>query len=507
MFDSMFDSMFEVEEVEAKEQRHLVVALHLLTLVLLGLHLVTLLLPPSAESVPEPHEAESAWWGLWPVRYAPSWSIALAGVLILGLLVAFWWRELADRSAQRAATGQSSDYRTLTMAVLGCISLSLFVAFFLFPVVHTRWGDAYMLAKSIAWPDLSLRLTHSWQAPLDVFLHSRVWLALHEQYGWQDDATGVYRLLSPLAGGLYLLVLLALSRDEHLAPAWLTYGLLASLGLIQLFFGYVENYSFAAVGVLAYLWLGINVARGERQLWLAASTLAVTHAIHPSTIVLSPSLLYLGWLTFTRDRSRNAGKQAISVTLQIALPMMVVAGVTVVLMEQGGHGINALLTSDRPGGGDARWLVPLWETTTRWEQYTLFSWPHLRDFVNEQLLVAPVVLPSLLLTGFFSLRHRVKSPPHPLTPSPYRPITRFLLLATLLYLLFTWLWNPDYGGQRDRDLFSLAALPSTLLLVAVLPIMLPNRWYLVMGAVPLILVQSLHTAAWIYQNTLPWSWP
>ena len=165
-------------------------------------------------------------------------------------------------------------------------------------------------------------------------------------------------------------------------------------------------------------------------------------------------------------------------TVQIALPMMFVAGATVFLMEQGGHGINALLTSDRPGGGDARWLVPLWETTTRWEQYTLFSWPHLRDFINEQLLVAPVVLPSLLLTGFFSFRHRAKSPPHPLSLSPYRPIFRFLLLATFLYLLFTWLWNPDYGGQRDWDLFSLAALPSTLLLVTVLPTMLPNRWYL-----------------------------
>ena len=290
---------------------------------------------------------------------------------------------------------------------------------------------------------------------------------------------------------------------DRLAPAWLTYGLLASLGLIQLFFGYVENYSFAAVGVLAYLWLGIGVARGQRPLWTAASVLAVTHAIHPSTIVLSPSLLYLGWLVYRRGRSSSAGRQAASVLLQIGLPMLIVAGATVLLMEQGGHGINVLLTSDRPGGGDARWLVPLWETTTRWEQYTLFSWPHLRDFLNEQLLVAPVVLPGLLLVGIFALRHRR----HPATLSPTHPIIRFLLLATLLYLLFTWLWNPDYGGQRDWDLFSLAALPSTLLFVALLPLTLANRWYLLMGATPLILVQSLHTAAWIYQNTLPWSWP
>ena len=67
------------------------------------------------------------------------------------------------------------------------------------------------------------------------------------------------------------------------------------------------------------------------------------------------------------------------------------------MMESGGHGVVALFTSDRPGGGDARWFVPLWETQTRWEQYTMFSWPHLRDVLNEQLLVGPVVLPALLI--------------------------------------------------------------------------------------------------------------
>ncbi|MEZ4555040.1 MAG: hypothetical protein R2854_01060 [Caldilineaceae bacterium] len=82
---------------------------------------------------------------------------------------------------------------------------------------------------------------------------------------------------------------------RRLAPAWLTYGLLVSLGLLQLFFGYVENYSFAAVGVLAYLWLGLRVPAGASPLWLAATVLAVTNATHPSTIVLAPSLLYLGW--------------------------------------------------------------------------------------------------------------------------------------------------------------------------------------------------------------------
>jgi hypothetical protein len=391
------------------------------------------------------------------------------------------------------------------------VSALLFLAFFLFPLAHTRWGDAFMLAKGIAYPDPALRLTHSWQAPLDVFAHSQLWLALHATFGWKD-AVPVYRLLSPLAGGLYLLVVLALSRDEQLAPGWLTYGLLASLGLIQLFFGYVENYSFAAAGVLAYLWLGIGVLRGTQPLWLAASMLAVANATHPSTVILAPSLLYLAW-----RQVRN--KSVANVVVQVALPILLVGGATFLWMEWSDHGVYALLNTDRPGGGDARWFVPLWTTTTRWEHYTMFSWPHLRDWLNEQLLVAPVVLPGLavVLVGLWVEKrqgNRVSGQGQEQPDMGDATITShlvslspFLSIAAAGYLLFTFVWNPDYGGQRDWDLFSPAALPATLLFVSLLPKALQYRRMLWGGALPLILLQAWHTAAWVYQNTLPWQWP
>ncbi len=157
----------------------------------------------------------------------------------------------------------------------------------------------------MAWPDPALRLTHSWQAPLDVFLHSQVWLALGEVMGWHD-AMPVYRLLSPLAGALYLGALLALARDEEFAPDWLTFGLGATLGMMQLFFGYVENYSFAAAGILIFLWLGRRVLQARTALWVAALALGLTNATHPSTVILAPALLYLGWSTWQRHRGTRA---------------------------------------------------------------------------------------------------------------------------------------------------------------------------------------------------------
>jgi hypothetical protein len=308
-----------------------------------------------------------------------------------------------------------------------------------------------------------------------------------------------------------------LSRNRRLAPGWLTYGLLASLGLIQLFFGYIENYSFAAAAVLIYMWLGIEVAQHRRPLWIAATALAFANVLHPSTLVLGPSMLYLGWLELGRAQgagNKRALSDVIRTGVEIIAPMAAVYGITWIMMETGGHGLSTLFSSDRPGGGDARWIVPLRETTTEWEHYTLFSWPHVRDFVNEQLLVAPVALPSLVFLGLVQL-FRSKTAgdaaqSEEITPSYFtqdRLLVWFLIIATGFYLFFVWMWNPDYGGQRDWDLFSLVAIPESLLLVYALTRSLAPWRTLAAGAAPLIAVQALHTAAWIYQNTLPWQWP
>jgi hypothetical protein len=507
--------------------RRLAAALHVVALLLLGLHIYVRTLPATPDAIPTSTDAEAAWWGLWPVTYLPAWLFWLGVTLWLSFMVALWRRELR---AHRRPTAP------LPYASLVLFSVLLAFSFYLFPIVHTRWGDAYILSRAIAWPDAALRLTHSWQAPLDVHLHSLVWHWFHLPLNWGNDAIPVYHLLSPVAGMIFLVGVLALARNRALAPAWLTYGLLVSLGLLQLFYGYIENYSFAAAGILLYLWLGLEALAGRRPLWQAALALAITNATHPSTIVLAPSLLYCGW-AIARDActkpcaqgKESTDKRNLLVRLFVlhsALPMGLVAAATIALMEWGGHGIEALLTHDRPGGSDASWFVPLFDASGRWQHYTLFSWLHVRDLLNEQLLVAPVVLPSLLVLWLWSRIPAVSTATGAISGSGayandgYRREGvvhaenemepkggLFLLTAALFHMALIWVWNPDYGGQRDWDLFSLALLPLTLLLAYWLPRFLGRGWYCWFAAAPLVLLQALHTAAWVYQNTLPWEWP
>jgi hypothetical protein len=499
--------------------RMLVLALNGWVVLLLALYLWVRRLPATPTPIPGPADAESAWWGLWPAITVPAAWVVTTTLLIAGAVAwALVW-EIRHGHLEQTEDATLSAPRWL-LPLLGGISLALVVAFFAFPLVHTRWGDAYLISRALAWPDAALRLTHSWQAPLDLYLHGALWRWVGPARGW-ETAEPVYRLLSPMAGALYLAAALGLAavryRERLLGAPWLTWGLFASLGLMQLFFGYVENYSFAAALILIYFWLAMRALDGRTPVWQASMALAITHAFHPSTIMLAPSLLVLGFvlwrssaspgnirpahIVYTRGAAGAEGtagaRSGWRLALEIALPMVLVGSATLLWMEASGHGLRLLFESDRPGGGDGRWLVPLRETTTRWEHYTLFSWLHLRDWLNLQLLVAPAVGPALLaalLLGWGRLRSRTL------------PALAVVGSAALCALLFSWLWNADYGGQRDWDLFSLTLLPATLLCAVMLAHLLRGR-RLLAAAGPLLLIQALHTAAWIHSNTLPWAWP
>ncbi len=483
-----------------RESSNLVWGLRVLAVWLVGLTLAAPLFP------------EEMAWGLWPAVYVPTgWRWALAGLTVI---LMFGSGRLAIGSRVAAAIGKwqphgarwrqwLSPWRQAHLVRL-IVALAALLPFSLFRLRHLRWGDAYILVHAIPHPEV--RLTYTWQAPLDVFIHAKAWALGHQLFGWPDP-TPVYWALSALAGGVFVWVLLGLAdllgrdRIERLTIA----GLVLSLGLMQLFFGYIENYSLMTVGVLIYIWLALRAQRGEIALVWPATALALTHAFHPSTIVLAPSLLYLAWQVKTirserTDETVDSGRSAQlslhrGIYWQIAAPYTLVFVGVVALMTAGNHGLTALFGADAPGGGDRRWFVPFFETSTRWEHYTLFSLGHLRDIVNEQLMVAPTIWPAVALTALCA-RHRV----------PWRdPTLRLLLVMALLYLLLTLTWNPDYGGQRDWDLFAPASLPAALLAGTVLARGLPERPALAAAGRALIAVQAFRLALWVYQNTLPWT--
>lgn len=465
-------------------RRCFLVGVRTYAVVLLGLHLVARALP------------EDRAWGIWPYSMLPL-AVQIGGVVLASILLVpavhrrleTGWRRLGafgpGAACQRGWGQVGKGWRYALLAGLAAIP------FWFGRIVHTRWGDAYILTHAIPHP--SARLTYTWQAPLDVFLHAKLWTLTHAWWGW--DAMLLYHVVSVMAGVAFLFVLFHVAEGLGRTPLEerFLFGAIASLGMMQLFFGYIENYTLIPLGILAFLWLGVRFGQGRAPLWAVSLTLALTNAFHPSTLVLWPAALSL----LRSPRLVQEGRWRSSRTWgELLLPPLLVGAGVLALMESGGHGLEALLGADFPGGGDRRWLVPLSRAETRWEHYTLFSPGHLLDIANEQLLIAPFTLALLVLTYLF------------LRPSPgvQDPAERFLGVAGLCYLGLTLVWNPDYGGRRDWDLFAPAALPLTMWMAYALPRRLRDPEVLRQTAWAVIPTSLIHLAGWVYSNTLPWSW-
>jgi hypothetical protein len=191
----------------------------------------------------------------------------------------------------------------------------------------------------------------------------------------------------------------------------------------------------------------------------------------------------------------------ISGLLQTILPPLLIGGGVLALMESGDHGLSFLLGVDQPGGGDTVWFVPLFEIDPEWERYqhyTMFSAAHVLDWSNVHFLISPFGLPLIAMTLVTIRRFRLTL----FDRQTDKDYGYFLGVTAVMYILLTWLWNPDYGGRKDWDLFAPSAFVYTLFagywLVRIL-----KQEKLQEGGLFVIAVSLLHTAAWIFSNTHP----
>jgi len=463
-------------------------------------------------------------WSVWPYTALPGPLAWLAGFAVASLVlvpvndaVGQWGQRLVGALSRKVRLLPVADNKRLWFAA---IALGMAIPFWIFRIRHLRWGDAHFIVNALSYTgsDRPVWTVYNWQAPLSIFFHAQLWFLFNPVPGVSVQT--LYAVTSVLSGigFVYVLFLLADALGRDWAEKATIFGLVITTGSMQLFFGYVENYTIISSGLLLTLYLGVRCLQGEVSLVWPSLVLAVTNAFHPSTIVLWPAIGYLGW----RDAGRrlSAWDKALTWVRLVLPPVLVFAGLATLMMV-GGHGPGALLQDDRPGGADGIPFVPLFSVTTEWQHYTIFSLAHMLDWANEHLLISPFGVPLLLLVlinGIVSRRRSVgpfQDNNRPQTGSQSAQddpgITVFLTIASLAYLLLTFVWNPDYGGRRDWDLFAPSAFVYTLLAAYLLARQLGDRRISHVGRCSLarvvrllIATSALYAIAWIYYNTIPW---
>ena len=191
-------------------------------------------------------------------------------------------------------------------------------------------------------------------------------------------AVGSLSVLCGLLAGA-LLWGIATEITPRSASRAIVLGVLATLGIAQLYFGYIESYPVVSVFVLAFLWLGLRRLRGMDSPFLAGAVLGLTIASHLATVLLLPSHAYL-----LLKEKRPVALRALLALLPLAVPTAIL-----ILLhyppEKLAGALRIATHAVEPGHAATAYTKP----------YGILSLDHALDVANGILLSMPV--PALLL--------------------------------------------------------------------------------------------------------------
>jgi hypothetical protein len=264
------------------------------------------------------------------------------------------------------------------------------------------------------------------------------------------------KMLNCILGGLFMLMLVRIAAGRFAgaeARLWLVVLTLFACS-IELFFGYIENYTTPLLLLSIYVVLAFRALHNRGATWLPVVPLLLAVYAHVQCVLFVPSFVYL--VLWKRARARRAQ------TLRYWMPCFSAACVLGVVLAGGHPGIR-------------KFYVPLgWSN----KSYALLSPNHLIDIANELLMLLPIlpVVAALAWTGRRAVRaaertrsrdpRALKDPAAWFThPCEWQLATTILLPCALYVLAF----HPEIGMARDWDLFTMATtaiVPMVLLVLS-----------------------------------------
>jgi len=211
---------------------------------------------------------------------------------------------------------------------------------------------------------------------------------------------------------------------------------LATMGIVQLYFGYIESYPPVSVAILIYLWLGLRQLRGAGHPGWTAVALAVAIASHLACVFLVPSFLYL----LLRE-PRSWPKRA-------ALALLPPVGAAALLIALG-YPPSRWQTAFRIAAGA---VEPGHAAALYARPYGEISLGHAWDVLNAILIALPV--PALLLLAALAASGGKPG------SGPFRaPSSIFLALAALPGFLLAAALVLPVAPAQDWDLTAILLLP------------------------------------------------
>jgi hypothetical protein len=260
-------------------------------------------------------------WGANFYAFFPTWLLVIA-VVALSAFLATTLRSDSKLGRTLDVLPDPGGWTRSQRLLLGVAAAVLAgVIDWTFRIRHTLLGDGNSILLTLPRGDHfhpRQPLTVAWTAELYALVRS--WGPQNQQP--DVSAQTAVALASVLAGMFFVPVAWCVSqelartlpRDSKPARAvprtisfvWLATGILLAQGYVQLFFGYVENYTTYLLAIGVFLWLALRHLDGRAPLAAPLVTAFMALGLHLSAGVLFPALAYLVFEALRRPDRRRA---------------------------------------------------------------------------------------------------------------------------------------------------------------------------------------------------------
>ncbi|MCP4568194.1 MAG: hypothetical protein GY841_11505 [FCB group bacterium] len=372
-------------------------------------------------------------WGINHLLFLePYFTIIFVVVGIIGLVllipsmgrrVVVWFERVAGATMESGC-----EIRWLLIAVMS-------IPIFWFLRMPTNLlGDGYTVINNIG---NDLPVIFKWSEIGAIWVVHLVSQIL--PWGGLEQGEYAFAIVSVLSGSVTLLVFLFLANEIGRTPIERLFAVCMFIcsGWMLLFFGYAENYPILWPFMTGYILFSIQYIKGKKNLLWPTVMLAIALILHLQTLfflVSYPVLLF----------SRGTGKR-----LYRRYRWLIWSGAGILLTV-------AMILFIKKYNQQLEFqmhFLPLITGRPLTPNYTIFSFQHLVDIINELSLLIPL-WPVLV---YFGVQCKIKG--------SLNKINGFLMAFGLGGLCFLFIIDPRIGMGRDWDMFALTGLGPLILVL------------------------------------------
>jgi tetratricopeptide (TPR) repeat protein len=368
--------------------------------------------------------------------------------------------------------------RALQIVLTVAAFSGIFLLFWLFRVRSYFLGDGQIVLRNIqsvaSTDQLAFAFKREPLTGLCIVILSNLFIFFKRSNPLLD----AYCWLSIISGIIFVIIAWRFVKQyaEERTEQCMLFILLITTGISQLFFGYVENYSPSAAGILLFLFYGALYLKERISISWVIFIYGITLIFHLGILIFLPAIAFLIYFAIKRKQR----KEIIVSLLLTALIIFSLLQLSLYPLEL----LNDVLS------GTGRHFVPISSPLNIYQAYRFISLDHAVDVFNFLVLSYPAISILLIISGIIIWRNHKA-----LTIE-----TRFLLLTALCSFMFIAILNCEIGMSRDWDILAPISLGIPAATIALWNMIEYEKKFKHRILMMLCIVSPLHTGLWVGVN-------